>query len=127
MNANPSNIPQLSGASGLSSPGFDILLAVSAARQAALPTVRMLKAQAIREVHATRVNALSHFLAAAPAATEQSAVRPVRFFDLSDEANDLPETMKSLFTRGFQPMLKPAEIEPWLSVQPMPHDEDDME
>ncbi|MBL9069071.1 MAG: hypothetical protein JNM03_03690 [Sphingopyxis sp.] len=127
MNANPSNIPQLSGAAGLESPGFDILLAVSAARQAALPTVRMLKAQATRAVHAERVNALSHFLAAAPAATEQDAVRPVRFFDLSDEANDLPETMNSLFTRGFQPMLNSADIEPWGSVQPIPHDEDNME
>jgi hypothetical protein len=127
MNANPSNIPHLSGAASLSSPGFDILLAVSAARQAALPTVRMLKAQATREKHAARVNALSHFLAAAPAATERDAARPVRFFDLSDEANDLPETMKSLFTRGFQPMLNPSHIDPWLSVKPIPHDEDDME
>jgi len=127
MNADPSNIPQLSGAASLSSPGFDILLAVSAARQSALPTVRMLKAQATREMHAARVNALSHFLAAAPAATEQRAVRPVRFFDLSDEANDLPETMKSLFTRGFQPMLNSADVEPWRSVQPIPHDEDNME
>lgn len=127
MNANPSNIPQLSGAASLSSPGFDILLAVSAARQAALPTVRMLKAQATRDIHATRINALSHFLAAAPAATEQSAARPVRFFDLSDEANDLPETVNSLFTRAFQPMLKSSGIEPWLSVHPIPHDEDNME
>ena len=127
MNANPSNIPQLPGAASLSSPGLDILLAVSAARQAALPTVRMLKARATREVHATRVNALSHFLAAAPAATEQTAVRPVRFFDLSDEAHDLPETMNSLFTRGFQSMLSPSDIDPWLSVNPIPHDEDNME
>ena len=127
MNANPSNIPQLSGAAGLESPGFDILLAVSAARQAALPTVRMLKAQATRAVHAERVNALSHFLAAAPAATEQDAVRPVRFFDLSDEANDLPETMNSLFTRGFQPMLSPSHIEPDASVPPTSPDVENME
>ncbi len=127
MNANPSNLPQLPGAASLSSPGFDILLAVSKARQAALPTVRMLRAEATRKVHAERVNALSHFLASAPAATEQNAARPVRFFDLSDEANDLPETMNSLFTRGFQPMLNSADIEPWGSVQPIPHDEDNME
>ena len=127
MNANPSNIPQLSGAAGLESPGFDILLAVSAARQAALPTVRMLKAQATRAVHAERVNALSHFLAAAPAATEQDAVRPVRFFDLSDEANDLPETMNSLFTRGFQSMLNRGQIDVGASALPASPDDDNME
>ncbi|WP_422060097.1 hypothetical protein [Sphingopyxis sp.] len=127
MNANPSNLPHPTGAAGLSSPGFDILLAVSKARQAALPTVRMLRAEATRKVHAERINALSHFLASAAAATEHNAARPVRFFDLSDEANDLPETMNSLFTRGFQPMLNSADIEPWGSVQPIPHDEDNME
>lgn len=127
MNANPSNLPPLSGAASLSKPGFDILLAVSEARQAALPTVRMLKAQATRAVHAERVNALSHLFAVATGATEQNAARPVRFFDLSDEANDLPENMNSLFTRGFQPMLSPSDLEPRMSVNPIPHDEDNME
>lgn len=127
MNANPSNLPLLSGAASLSEPGFDILLAVSEARQAALPTVRMLKAQATRALHMERVNALSHLLAAAPAATEQNAARPVRFFDLSDRANDLPEKINSPFTRRFQPMLNPFDLESRMSVTPIPHDEDNME
>lgn len=127
MNANPSNLPPLPGAASLSKPGFDILLAVSEARQAALPTVRMLKAQATRAVHAERINALSHLFTDATGAAEQNAARPVRFFDLSDEANDLPENINSLFTRGFQPMLSPFDLEPWMSVNPIPHDEDNME
>lgn len=127
MNAAPSKFPQFADAARLSGPGFDILLAVSKARQAALPTVRLLRERATREHHAARVNALSHFLAAAPAATEQTATRPVRFLDLSDEANALTETMNSLFTRGFQPMLNPLHVTAWSSAQPTPHDEDDME
>ena len=127
MNAAPSKFPQVADAARLSRPGFDILLAVSEARQAALPTVRLLHERATRERHAARVNALRHFLAAAPTAREQMTVRPVRFLDLSDEANALPETMNSLFTRGFQPMLNPLPVAAWLSAQPTPHDEDDME
>lgn len=127
MNLDPSDLPQLAGASRLSAPGFDILLAVSSARQAALPTVRMLRARAVRERHAARVNALSHFLAAAPARTDQNAMRPVRFLDLSDGANALPETVNGAFTRGFQSMLNPLPIRPWLSASPIPHDEDNME
>ena len=127
MNAAPSKFPQLADASRLSRPGFDILLAVSEARQAALPTVRLLRERATRERHAARVNALRHFLAAAPTAREQMTVRPVRFLDLSDEANALPETMNSPFTRGFQSMLNPLHVAPWLSASPIPHDEDNME
>ncbi|MCW0198574.1 hypothetical protein [Sphingopyxis sp.] len=127
MNVDPSDFPQLAGVSRLSEPGFDILLAVSEARQAASPTVRLLRARANRERHAARVNALSHFLAAAPVATEQMAARPVRFLDLSDGANALTETVNSPFTRGFQSMLNPLHVAPWLSASPIPHDEDNME
>ena len=127
MNAAPSKFPQLADATRLPGPGFDILLAVSEARQAALPTVRLLRERATRDHHVARVNALSHFLAAAPAATEQMAARPVLFLDLSDEANALPETMNSLFTRGFQSMLNSSHVAPWSSALPIPHDEDNME
>ena len=127
MNAAPSKFPQLADATRLSKPGFDILLAVSTARQSALPTVRLLRERSIREHHIARVNALRHFLAAAPSAREQMAVRPVRFLDLPDEANALSETMNDLFTRGFQSMLNPLHVAPWSSALPIPHDEDDME
>ena len=120
MKADPSDFQHLSGAASLSKPGFDILLAVSSARQAAAPTVRLIEGQAIRDAHRARVNALAHFLAGAAPATEENALRPVRFFDLSDDANGLPENMKSLFTRGFQPMLNPSDIAKTASAPPIP-------
>lgn len=124
MNASPSNIPQLSAATSLSNPGFDILLAVSEARQSALPTVRMMRTQATRERHAEKIGALRDMLlGTAPAAASESP-RPARFFDLSDPANALSETVNDLFTRGFQPMLSPADLHPLLSARPIPHDED---
>lgn len=127
MNAAPSHLPRLAGAASLSKPDFDILLAVSSARQATLPTVRMLAACASREAQRVRVHALSHFLAGTAGATEQFASRPVRFFDLSDDGNALPETMNSLFTRGFQPMLSPSDPERASSDHPIPPDVETME
>lgn len=124
MNASPSNIPQLSAAASLSKPGFDILLAVSEARQSALPTVRMLRAQATHERHAEKIGALRDMLLGTAAAAAPENARPARFFDLSDPANALSETVNDLFTRGFQPMLSPADLDPLLSARPIPHDED---
>ncbi|WP_374391484.1 hypothetical protein [Sphingopyxis sp.] len=124
MNASPSNIPQLSAATSLSNPGFDILLAVSEARQSALPTVRMMRTQATRERHAEKIGALRDMLLGTASAAESEGVRPARFFDLSDPANALSETVNDLFTRGFQPMLSPADLHPLLSARPIPHDED---
>lgn len=126
MNASPSDIPQLLGAASLSKPGFDILLAVSEARQSALPTVRMLRTQATRERHAEKLGALREILLGMAAATVERG-RPARFFDLSDPANALAETVNDPFTRGFQPMLNPSWIDPLLSARPIPHDEDFME
>ena len=127
MNASPSNIPQLSAATSLSNHGFDILLAVSEARQSALPTVRMVRAQATRERHAEKIGALRDMLlGTAPAAASESA-RPARFFDLSDPANALSETVNDLFTRGFQPMLIPSHIERNASAPPTSPDVENME
>ncbi|BBB09659.1 hypothetical protein [Sphingopyxis sp. EG6] len=111
MNVAPSEFPRLAGAARLSKPGFDIILAVSSARQAAQPTVRLLQADANRRAHAETLNALRHTLGGSRRAPEQKALRVVRFFDLSDGANALPETMNGLFTRGFQPMLSPSVLE----------------
>ncbi len=127
MNLDPSDFPRIAGAASLSRPGFDIVAAVSSARQAMLPTVRLLRAQANREMHRARVSALLQMLSGRRAAGEQMAPRPVRFFDLSDDANALPETMNSLFTRGFQPMLSPLHIEPNASVPPTSPDVEIME
>lgn len=101
MNIVPSDLPRIAGADRLSMPSFDILLAVSSARQAALPTVRQLQARAERERHAAKLNALTNILSGNRAATEQRATRVVRFFDLSINANGLAKTMNDLFTEDF--------------------------
>ncbi len=123
MNVAPSEFPRLAGAARLSKPGFDIIMAVSSARQAAQPTVRLLRAQASRETQAATLNALRHILGGSRRAPEQTAPRIVRFFDLSDGVNALPETMNSLFTRGFQPMLSPSDLETNASDTFPPDDE----
>jgi hypothetical protein len=118
MNFVPSDLPRIAGAAKLSKPGFDIILAVSSARQAALPTVRQLRTQAHRERHAAKLNAVRHIFCGTRAKPEQKAPRVVRFFDLSEDVNALPETMNSLFTRGFQPMLSPSDLDPNASDTP---------
>jgi len=126
MNLVPSDLPRIAGAARLSKPGFDILLAVSSARQAALPTVRQLRKLAHRERHNAKLNALRDTFCGTRSSTEQKAPRIVRFLDLSDDVNALPETMNSLFTRGFQPMLNPSVLEPNASDTP-PSDVSNME
>lgn len=126
MNFVPSDFPRIAGAAKLSKPGFDIIMAVSSARQAALPTVRLLRTRANRESHAATLNALRHFLGGGVRAAEQKASGLVRFFDLSDEVNALPETMNSLFTKGFQSMLNPLDLEQEASVN-IPPDVETME
>ena len=127
MNLAPSDLTRLAGAVSLSKPGFDIIMAVSSARQAALPTVRLLQLRTNRDSHAATLNALRQLLRGEAKTVEQNALRPVRFFDLSDDVNALSETMNSLFTRGFQRMLNPLHIEPWSSVDPIPPDDEAME
>lgn len=126
MNVAPSEFPRIAGAAKLSKPGFDIIMAVSSARQATLPTVRMLRTQANREAHAATLNALRHMLGGTTRAAEQKAPRIVRFFDLSDDVNALPETVNGLFTKGFQPMLSPSDIKQTASEKP-PTDVETME
>jgi len=126
MNLVPSDLPRIAGAARLSKPGFDIILAVSSARQVALPTVRQLRARAQRECHAARLNTLKDILCGNRPAGEQKAARVVRFLDLPDDANGLPETMNGLFTRGFQPMLNPSDLKQNASDIP-PSDVENME
>lgn len=126
MNVAPSEFPRLAGAARLSKPGFDIILAVSSARQAAQPTVRLLQACATRRTHAATVNALRNMLCGSRRTPEQKAPSVVRFFDLSDGVNALPETMNGLFTRGFQPMLNPSDLNTDASDQ-IPPDVETME
>lgn len=126
MNLVPSDLPRIAGAARLSKPGFDIILAVSSARQAMLPTVRQLRARAQRDRHAAKLNALRDILCGRRGSTEQKPSPVVRFLDLSDDANALPETMNDLFTRGFQSMLNPSDLEQEASDTP-PSDVANME
>ena len=127
MNLNPSSHPRLAGAISLSKPGFDMVSAVAGARRAMLPTVRLLRAQANRDAYRTRVNSRLEILGGRGSMREQMVPRPVRFLELSDDANALPEFMTSLFTRGFQPMLSPLHIERNASVPPASPDVENME
>jgi hypothetical protein len=126
MNFVPSELPRIAGAARLSKPDFDIIMAVSGVRQASLPTVRLVRTQAHRESHAATLNALRKILCGTVRAAEQKAPRAVRFLDLSDDVNASPETMNSLFTRGFQPMLSPSDLERNASDLP-PADVENME
>lgn len=126
MNIAPSEFPRIADAARLSKPGFDIILAVTSARQSAQPTVRLLRADATRRVHAAKLNALRQMLGGRRRELEQKTPRIVRFFDLSGHANALPETMNGLFTRGFQPMLNPSVLE-MIASDKIPPDVETME
>ena len=126
MNFVPSELPRIAGAARLSTPGFDIIMAVSSARQASSTTARLLRENANRQAHRATLKALSHILGGTPRAAEQKAPKVVRFFDLSDDVNALPETMNSLFTRGFQPMLSPSDLEQ-IASEKSPPDVENME
>ena len=126
MNVAPSEFPRLAGAARLSKPGFDIFMAVSSARQAAQPTARLLRAHAARQAQSAKLNALRRMFAGTGRAPEQKAPHIVRFFDLSDDVNSLPESMNGLFTRGFQPMLKPSILKMMASDESPPADVETM-
>ncbi|WP_432769659.1 MAG: hypothetical protein HEQ22_02640 [Sphingopyxis sp.] len=119
MNLAPSDLPRLAGAASLSKPGFDIISAVSGARQAALPTAHLLRERANRRAHLVTLKMLRAMMSGAVVDRPQDATIPVRFLNLSDTATGSPETMNSLFTRGFQPMLNPLHIDPSSSAHPL--------
>ena len=107
MNFAPSDHPRLAGAANLSKPGFDIILAVSGARQAALPTAALLEHDDRIDTSAAR----RAILCGTIADMGTFGPRPARFFDLSDEVNASAQSMNMLFTRGFQSMLNPSHID----------------
>ncbi|HMO74142.1 MAG TPA: hypothetical protein PKD99_14085 [Sphingopyxis sp.] len=126
MNLSPSDLPRIAGAASLSKPGFDIILAVSGARQAASPTAALLEARGARESRADAGAARRAMLCGTLAQGAAFGLRPARFFDLSDEGNIPSESLNSLFTRGFQPMLKPSPLDESASDTP-PSDDEHME
>ncbi|OHC99814.1 hypothetical protein EEB18_014970 [Sphingopyxis sp. OPL5] len=119
MNLAPSDLPRLAGAASLSKPGFDIILAVSAARQAMLPTTGLLHERTARDGRADLSSARRAMLCGTMAGSWAFGPRPARFFDLSEEVTVLPETVNSLFTRGFQPMLNSSTVDMLASDAPL--------
>src|SRR3546814_20033555 len=99
MNLVPSDLPRPVGSASVSKPGFDIILAVSSARQTALPTVRLLRARAQDESHAARLTALREMLGGHAGGARSVDRGPVRFFDLSEAANGPSQTMNTLLDR----------------------------
>ena len=119
MNLTPSDLPRLAGAASLSKPGFDIILAVSATRQALLPTTGLLQERSARDTHADLSSARRAMLCGTVAGAWAFGPRPARFFDLSEEVTVLPESMNRLFTRGFQPMLNSSAVDTLSSDAPL--------
>ncbi|KTE24249.1 MULTISPECIES: hypothetical protein [unclassified Sphingopyxis] len=111
MNLDPSDLPRLAGAASLSKPGFDIILAVSGARQAMLPTAGLLQTLDVHEARHDPASQRRAMLCGTIAGDAAFGPRPTRFFDLSEEVTGLSETMNSLFTRGFQPMLNSSTVD----------------
>lgn len=124
MNLAPSDFPRLAGAVSLSKPDFDILMAISTARQAASPTVGLLESIAIRELQSANRAARRALFGRSGTERTYNMPRPVRFFDLSEETSVLPENVNSLFTRGFQPMLSPSPLDRLSSAHPLSGEED---
>lgn len=102
-------------------PGFDVLLAVTGARQAASPTARLV---AGRRGHACAAGgAVPHgSLLALRSASDAPAA--ARFADLTlgtvpngDGCGAANEEMKSPFTRAFQPMVKHGDVQGPLNAE----------
>ncbi len=98
-------------------PGFDVLLAVTSARQAASPTARLVAARRTRSEG--RLNPSG---SAAVLANGRSGCDPertaARFADLGtpqvpdrDSQGAAGEEMKAPFTKAFQPMVKHVDLE----------------
>src|SRR3546814_14040837 len=127
MNLAASDFPQPAGTASLSKPGFDIILAVSGARQAARPTACLLRARAQRASQAARLHARCRTLGGHAGGARSVDQGPARFLDLSDRGGMLPETVNRPFTRGFQPMLNPSRLGRVPSVAPIPPSDDLMD
>lgn len=114
------------GADSLVKPGFDIIMAVSSARQAASPTARR-----VHEWQAAIANsalpAARRSLFSGQRVTCPTAAGLARFCDLSIELTTASQNMNAPFTRAFQPMLKTLPVQPDLGGQPNRADEENMD
>lgn len=118
--------PNALDADRLVKPGYDIIMAVCSARQAASPTARCVHewqaANANSALPAARRSLLSGQRSTCPKVTGLA-----RFYDLSGDMSAAAENINSPFTRAFQPMLKTLPVQPDLGGQPDRIDEENMD
>ncbi|MBA4747192.1 MAG: hypothetical protein H2056_00610 [Sphingopyxis sp.] len=104
-------------------PGFDVLLAVTGARQAASPTARLVAGRCSRDDASSPV---PHGSLLPPGRTSdgQAVPAPARFADVAlgtvpngDGEGVCDKEMKSPFTKAFQPMVKHDAIEGPLNTE----------
>jgi hypothetical protein len=99
-------------------PGFDVLMAVTGARQAASPTARLVAARRCPASSAVNSASRAGLLATGRTGAEAATMAVARFADLAlgaDPERDSQATanqeMNSPFTRAFQPMVKHDDVE----------------
>lgn len=105
-------------------PGFDVLLAVTGARQAASPTARLVAGRRSRS-DAVNGGAPHGSLLPPGRTSDGQAVAPAaRFADVAlgavpdlDSCGATNTEMKSPFTRAFQPMVKHEDVEGPLNAE----------
>ena len=105
-------------------PGFDVLLAVTGARQAASPTARLVASRRARGSAATDAAGRTGLLATGRPGSDCSSADVARFADLTmptaperDSPGAANQEMKSPFTRAFQPMVKHDAVEGPLTAE----------
>lgn len=104
-------------------PGFDVLMAVTSARQAASPTARLVAARRGRGEGKSNETGCAALLAHGRI-TGEVAGKAVRFAELAvgtvpeqDSDAAAKEEMKTPFTKAFQPMVKHVDLDGPLNAE----------
>ena len=104
-------------------PAFDVLMAVTSARQAASPTARLVAARRTRSEDRVNPSGSAAVLASGRAGGHAN-LTAVRFADLGtpvvpeqDSQEAAKEEMKTPFTKAFQPMVKHVDLEGPLNAE----------
>lgn len=99
-------------------PGFDVLMAVTGARQAASPTARLVAARRSAAPSAATAASRAGLLATGRTGAVEATMAVARFADLTlgaaperDSQTATNPEMNSPFTRAFQPMVKHDDVE----------------
>jgi hypothetical protein len=100
-------------------PGFDVLMAVTGARQSASATARQLAASRFTTVDPSTADQRRQLLAHGRIAPGVAPIAIARFADVAplgdlpgDAVNVADTGMNGLFTRAFQPMVKHRDVHP---------------